>query len=179
MVKQQNNTPSTDENDEATHEGRPNKSKLKRESEHLLHVGEQLISLKASELSSMDLPEELEEAIHAARKIASRSGLKRQRQYIGKIMRQIDSDVVEEQLQKIKHLHDTNTARFRKIESWRDRLIEDDKTALTEVIAAHPEIDKQHIKQLIRQAKREAQNNKPPAAARKLFKYLEDIVNTL
>lgn len=176
MTKTHNNSSQTEEhNDKATLKVRPNKSQLKRESEHLQHVGEQLIALKSNDLNSMDLPEELEEAVHTARKITSRSGLKRQRQYIAKIMRQIDSDAVEKQLQKIIHLHDINTASFRKIETWRDRLIADDKTVLTEVIAEYPEIDRQHINQLIRQAKREKQNEKSPASARKLFKYLSSL----
>lgn len=157
---------------------RPNKSQLKRDSEHLLKIGEQLLALKASEIDTLDLPENLEDAIRTAHKISSRSGLKRQRLYIGKIMRQIDSEAVEQQIKKIQHQHDTNTAAFRKLESWRDRLLADDKTALTEIIESHPDIDRQHINQMIRQAKRELQQNKPPAGARKLFKYLKEITTS-
>jgi len=150
----------------------PSKSQLKRESDALQKVGEELISLSTSDLDNMDLPDELDDAVRTARKIQSRGGLKRQRQLIGKIMRQIDNASVEKQLAIIKHKHDTNTVAF---EQWRDRLLANDKTALTEIINIHPDIDRQHINQLVRQALREQKQDKPPAAARKLFKYLRDI----
>jgi len=123
----------------------------------------------------MELPEDLDKAVRSARKIQSRGGLKRQRQYIGKIMRQIDSASVAKQLEKIKHQHDTNTATFRKLELWRDRLLADDESVLTEIIESHPDIDRQHINQLVRQARREQQQDKPPSSARKLFKYLSSM----
>ena len=72
------------------------------------------------------------------------------------------------------HRNDVNTARFRKIEKWRDRLLEHDSTVLDEIAAAHAGIDRQHIHNLVRQAGSEAEHNKPPAAARKLFSYLRD-----
>ena len=161
--------------DDQIEEHLPSKSQLKRESEALQKLGEELLSLRTSDLDSMNLPDELDEAVRTARKIQSRGGLKRQRQFIGKIMRQIDSESVEKQLAVIKHKHDTNTAAFRKIEQWRDRLLNNDKTALTEIINSHPDIDRQHINQLVRHALREQVENKPPASARKLFKYLRDI----
>jgi len=163
----------SDEEDNGSH--RPNKTQLKRENDALQKMGEELISLKPDELNNMNLPDELDDAVRTARKIQSRSGLKRQRQYIGKIMRQIDSDAIKQQIEKIKHKHDVNTASFKRIEKWRDRLIENDKDALTEIIEHYPDIDRQHINQLIRLASKEAKQEKPPAAARKLFKYLRDL----
>ena len=161
--------------DKQAEEQLPSKSQLKRESEALQKVGEELLSLSSSDLDNMNLPDVLDEAVRTARKIQSRGGLKRQRQLIGKIMRQIDSESVEKQLAIIKHKHDTNTVAFRRIEQWRDRLLANDKTTLTEIINIHPDIDRQHINQLVRQALREQTLNKPPASARKLFKYLRDI----
>lgn len=161
--------------DDQTEEHLPSKSQLKRESEALQKLGEELLSLRNSDLDNMDLPDELNEAVRTARKIQSRGGLKRQRQFIGKIMRQIDSESIEKQLSIIKHKHDTNTAAFRKVEQWRDRLLNNDTSALTEIINSHPDIDRQHINQLVRQAIREQAQDKPPASARKLFKYLRDI----
>lgn len=161
--------------DEQDKERLPSRSQLKRESEALQKVGEELLSLSSSDLDSMHLPDILDEAVRTARKIQSRGGLKRQRQLIGKIMRQIDSEPVVKQLAIIKHKHDTNTVEFRRIEQWRDRLLTNDKTALTEIIGSHPDIDRQHINQLVRQALREQTQNKPPASARKLFKYLRDL----
>ncbi|MCW8924118.1 MAG: DUF615 domain-containing protein [Gammaproteobacteria bacterium] len=153
----------------------PSKSQEKRDCDALKKLGEELITLKQEELDSMDLPEELVDAVNTARKIKSRIGLKRQRQYIGKIMRQVDSDAIKKQYEQIKHRHDTNTTQFRKIERWRDQLLADNKAVLTEIIDAHPDIDRQHINQLVRQAKREQQQEKPPTSARKLFRYLREL----
>ena len=153
----------------------PSKSQVKRDCDKLLKLGEDLLALNQQELDNMELPDELIVALRTARKIKSRAGLKRQRQYIGKIMRQIDNETIKKQLEQIKHKHDTNTSQFRKIEQWRDRLLNDDKTALSEIIETYPDIDRQHINQLIRQAKREQKQDKAPASARKLFKYLRDL----
>jgi len=155
----------------------PSKSQLKRDSHHLVDVGEEILKLKAEEIHALDLPAALEEAISTALKIKSRSGLKRQRQYIGKLLRSIDSEHIELQLKRIQHRHDTNTAQFKRLEKWRDRLIENDKETLNEVISHFPDIDRQRINQLIRAAHQEKNNNKPPAAARKLFKYLSELAD--
>ena len=153
----------------------PSKSQEKRDCDALNKLGEELLKLKQEELNTMNLPEALADALLTAKKIQSRSGLKRQRQYIGKIMRQLNSDEIKQHLERIKDKHDTNTVQFRKVEQWRDRLLADDKTTLSEIIEAHPETDRQHINQLIRQAKREIEQDKPPTSARKLFKYLRDL----
>lgn len=155
----------------------PSKSQVKRDCNHLTELGEEILKLQPEDFNSLNLPEALEEAVATALKIKSRSGLKRQRQYIGKLMRSLDSDDIESQLKKIQHRHDTNTAAFKRLEKWRDSLIDNDKTILNEVITRFPEIDRQHINQLIRAAQKEKVQNKPPAASRKLFKYLRDLGN--
>ena len=153
----------------------PSKSQVKRDCHHLVDVGESILKLKADELRALDLPEELETAVTTALKIKSRSGLKRQRLYIGKLLRSMDSEHIEAQLKKIQHRHDTNTAQFKRLEMWRDKLIENDKNILNDIIASHPDVDRQRINQLIRAAQQEKKLNKPPAAARKLFKYLSEL----
>ena len=163
------------DNDEDVLYDGPSKSQLKRESQHLIDVGEEILQLSREDIRSLNLPDELDEAIATALKIKSRSGLKRQRLYIGKLLRSMDSEAVEAQLRKIQHRHDTNTAQFKRLEKWRDSLIENDKQTLNEVISRFPEIDRQHINQLIRAAHQEKQHDKPPAASRKLFKYLREL----
>ena len=153
----------------------PSKSQLKRDSQHLIDVGEEILKLSREDIRSLHLPGELEEAVATALKIKSRSGLKRQRLYIGKLLRAMDSEDIEAQLRKIQHRHDTNTAHFKRLEKWRDSLIDNDKSTLNEVISHYPGIDRQHINQLIRAAHQEKQRNKPPAASRKLFKYLREL----
>ena len=157
----------------------PSKTQLKRESHHLVDVGEEILKLSSEDIRSLQLPDELDEAITTALKIKSRSGLKRQRLYIGKLLRSMESEEIEARLRKIQHRHDTNTAQFKRLEKWRDSLIENDKHTLNEVISRYPDIDRQHINQLIRAAHQERQQDKAPAASRKLFKYLRELEDDL
>ena len=171
------NKKSTSDDDSNEHT-RPNKTQLKRDSHDLVNLGESLLKLKPDEIRSLDLPEGLELAITTALKIKSRSGLKRQRLYIGKLLRNIDSEHVEAQLNKVQHRHDTNTAKFKRLEMWRDKLIDNDKDILNDIIVSYPELDRQHINQIIRTAQQEKKLNKTPTAARKLFKYLSELAET-
>jgi len=165
---------SENDNEAPLYDG-PSKSQLKRDSQHMIDVGGEILKLSREDRDSLHMNDELEEAIATALKIKSRSGLKRQRLYIGKLLRAIDNDDIEAQLRKIQHRHDTNTAHFKRLEKWRDKLIDNDKATLNEVITHFPEIDRQHINQLIRAAHLEKKQDKPPAASRKLFKYLREL----
>ena len=170
-----NSSDSTMDEEKTTFSIRPNKTQIKRECDHLLEVGDAILKLKPEEMETLALPSDLEAAIREALKIKSRSGLKRQRHYIGKLLRNIDSEIIELQLRKIQHRHDTNTAQFKRLERWRDDLIENDKNALNEIISQFPGVDRQHLNQLTRNAQQEHKQNKPPAASRKLFKYLREL----
>ncbi len=172
------NDADTDSNDDDQYDG-PSKSQLKRDSQHMIDIGEEILELSREDMQSLQLPDEINEAVSSALKIKSRSGLKRQRLYIGKLLRSMDSEDIETQLKKIQHRHDTNTAHFKRLEKWRDSLIDNDKTTLDQVISHYPEIDRQHINQLVRAAHREKQQDKPPAASRKLFKYLRELEDGL
>lgn len=163
------------EADDVSGHSRPNKTQIKRELDALLKLGDDLINLKQDDLEQIHLPEDLEQAVLDARKIKSRSGLKRQRQYIGKVMRSLDHESISTQLEKVKHKHDTNNLAFKKAERWRDHLLSDGHDAITEIIDVYPNIDRQHINQLVRQALQELKHEKPPAASRKLFKYLREL----
>ena len=151
------------------------KSQKKRDCDALQRISDKLLKLKPDELALIDLPADLEDALNEAHRIHSNSALKRQRQYLGKIIRSCDSEKIEKQLNTVIHRNDTNTAQFKKIERWRDRLIDNDTQVLGEIIQQHPALDRQHIHTLVRQAAKEESANKPPAASRKLFKYLREI----
>jgi len=151
------------------------KSQKKRDCDALQKIGDRLLKLKPDELALIDLPAELEDALKEAHRIHSNNALKRQHQYLGKIMRTCDSKTIEQQLNRVVHRNDTNTAQFKKIEKWRDRLIENDPDVVGEIIQQHPDLDRHHVHALVRQATKEALGNKPPAASRKLFKYLREI----
>jgi ribosome-associated protein len=151
------------------------KSQKKRDCHELQRISDRLLELKHDELALIDLPAELEDAIKETQRIHSNSALKRQRQYLGKIMRSCDSEAIERQLKRVLHRNDTNTAQFKKLEKWRDRLIDNDKAALGEIIEEFPDVDRHHVHNLVRQATKEFKEQKPPAAARKLFRYLREL----
>ena len=151
------------------------KSQRKRDCNEQQRISDRLLELPPDQLAHIEMPEELAQALAEAHRIRSNSALKRQRQYLGKIMRGIDSEKIENQLDAVIHRNDTNTARFKKLEKWRDRLVDNDKDALGEIIHELPELDRNHVHNLVRQAAREASADKPPAASRKLFKYLRDL----
>lgn len=151
------------------------KTRRKKECDALQKLGEELTTLKDSELDSFDLPDDLYAAIIECRKIHHRGALKRHRQYIGRLMRDADAELIEQQLQKIRHKHDLNNAAFKRLEKWRDQIIAEGDDAIDEIIKELPNADRQYLRQLCRNAKKEQQQNKPPVAFRKLFKYLREL----
>lgn len=150
------------------------RSAIKREMTALQKLGEELVDLPAAKLAKISMPENLEEAVMLARRLKNREGKRRQLQYIGKIMRNIDSDAIRESLQSFHMESQTFRKSFHLLETLRDQLISEGDSALASLLTGHPSLDRQHLRQLIRQAQKEASQNKPPAASRKLFKYLRD-----
>lgn len=151
------------------------KSQLKRESHALQDVGEELVGLPAAKLARIPMPDELAEAVALARKITARGGLKRQLQYIGKVMRSIDAEPIEQALNELKNAAGKETVKFHRLEQWRDRLVNDGDEALGPLLEEFPHADRQHLRQLIRNARAEAAKNKPPKSAREIFRYLRDL----
>ncbi len=165
--------------EEANNDDLPvSKSQLKRESHALQKLGEALIALSSKKLQTIQLPDNLQSAIHDAQKIKSHSALKRQRQYIGKLMRNIDAEPIESALDKLLNRDAQSTARLHRIEKWRDRLLEEGDTALSELVGEYPACDRQQLRQWIRSAQREQKLNKPPASSRQLFRYLRELMES-
>jgi len=151
------------------------KTQRKRECDQLQSLGEELIALSTQELDKFDLPESLYKAILDARKIRQHGALKRQRQYIGKLMRDIDTEDIANRLEQIRHQHDLNNVHFKRIEQWRDRILQAGDQAINELLLEFPLADRQYLRQLQRNSIKEAKQNKPPAAARLIFKYLREL----
>ncbi len=160
--------------DEASEDDRPSKSQLKREMTALQDMGGELVKLSKDRLQRMDLPERLLSAVLEAQRITSHGAIRRQMQLIGKLMRGVDAEAIGEQLAEIRGESDAAKAVFHALERWRERLLTDDD-ALTLWLAEHPEADAQLIRQLIRNARREAAEGKPPKSSRALFKLLREI----
>lgn len=160
--------------EESQYDG-PSKSQRKRDAEALQKLGEELIALKSSDLAQFDLPENLLNAIQQARRITSHGGLKRQRQYIGKVMRSIDAASVTSKLEELRRKHEINSSHFKQLEHWRDRILAEGNSAIDELLEEYPQADRQMLRQLQRNSQKELQAGKPPAAARQLFKYLRQL----
>jgi len=149
----------------------PSKSQLKRDALALTKLGEQLVGLDEKQLRQVTLADNIRDAVIAARKIKQHGAHKRQLLYLGKLLRQTDTSEISTYLNSL-HTQSIQDARaFQQLEQWRDRLLADDQ-ALTELLNDYPAIDRQHIRQLIRAARKEQEQGKPPSATRNLFRYL-------
>ncbi|HZC86591.1 MAG TPA: ribosome biogenesis factor YjgA [Steroidobacteraceae bacterium] len=159
---------------------RPSKSARKRAAHAAQDLGEALVRLSDAELSALELPEALREALRAARRIASRAALARQRQYIGKLMRQVDPEPIRAALAARGERHARDTERFRRIENWRERLVTEGEAALAELSRWHPEIDVGEWRQLVGAARAERERGGGAvAASRELFRALRALLATM
>jgi ribosome-associated protein len=130
--------PSTDEFE---YDG-PSKSSRKRAAHAAQDLGQELISMRDSDLDALNLPESLVDAVREARRITSRGGLARQRQYIGKLMRDIDPEPIKAFLASRNKITAQDTDRFKRVEAWRERLIKEGAPALEELERWRPGIDR-------------------------------------
>lgn len=153
------------------------KSQLKRESEALQALGEALVALPASKLSKVPMPDTLAEAVAEARRIKAYGGRKRQLQYIGKLMRGIDAEPIQQAMDAMGNDAARENARFHRLEQWRDRLISEGDAALGELLEEYSGADRQHLRQLIRNAQREQAKGQGPKSARELFRYLRELAD--
>jgi len=154
---------------------RPSKSARKREVEALQDLGAALVELTEGELKTIPLDDELADAIAIARRIKDFSGKRRQLQFIGKLMRKLDTDAIVAAYQDLTHGQQQRNEHFHQLEHLRDRLLTEGVDAMPAVLESYPNADRQHLRQLILAAKKEREANQPPAAARKLFKYLREL----
>lgn len=154
---------------------RPSRSQLKREAEALQDLGLALVELPQAKLDRVELPEKLREAIDLARRITAHGGRRRQLQYIGKLMRTLDAEPIRAQLEAMQQADRRAAQRFHLLEALRDRLIAEGDDALGELLERYPQADRQHLRQLVRQAQQERDKHKPPASARSLFRYLREL----
>lgn len=150
------------------------KTRVKQEMHQLQDLGKQLTELPSAQLAEVPLDEDLREAINTLHRIKSNEARRRQLQYIGKLMRSVDSDAIEKVLHRFKE-RDQQHLRFDKMaEDWRKRLLEEGKVAQSDFFNRYPQADHQQLRQLIRDSNKEIKNKKPPTNQRKLFRFLRD-----
>ncbi len=150
----------------------PSKSQKKRDSLALQALGERLVELPPHQLDPIEMPAALREAIDAARTITARGGRKRQLQYIGKLMRNVDPEPIRAALAKLDESGLASRALLHHAEHWRTRLLDEGDGALGEYIEAHPSVDRQRLRRLVRDAHAERAAGRPPRHQRALFRYL-------
>lgn len=149
------------------------KTKRKQEMTELQSLGAKLVELPESQLAEMPMDEALRDAVLEARRIKSHEAKRRQMQYIGRLMREVDAAPLRERLEAITGHSAQAAAQHRRLESWRERLLADDE-ALTAFAAEFPAADLQAIRTLIRNARKEQKVAKPPRAYRELFRLIKE-----
>jgi ribosome-associated protein len=156
---------------------RPSKSQLKREMTALQKLGEDLINEPRDRVKRVPMPEDVRDAILECQQIKDHEGRRRQLQYVGKKMRTLDADeiaAIQRTIDSWRGLSKADTAAMHALERRREKLLTDDG-ALTTLLAQHPELDAQQLRTLIRNARKEQAENKPPKAYREIFQILKQV----
>ncbi|MBC7598296.1 MAG: DUF615 domain-containing protein [Polaromonas sp.] len=152
--------------------GPPSKTQLKAEADEKQALGEDLLTLRADLMARLDLPEKLIDAIAQAKKITNFEGKRRQMQFIGKLMRPLDTEPIRAAIDEQKNGSAQLTLALHLAEQWRDKLIASDDT-LGAWLNQHPEPDAQQLRALVRQARKDAKPEKAGEAPRHGKSYRE------
>jgi len=156
---------------------RPSKSQRKRDMTALQKLGEALVAEPKDRVMRVPMPEDVRDAILECQRIKDHEGRRRQLQYVGKKMRSLEEEeveVIQRTLDSWRGQSKSETAALHALEKKREKLLADDK-ALTELLQQHPELDAQHLRTLIRNARKEQAEAKPPKAYREIFQVLKQL----
>lgn len=161
--------------DESLDEG-PSKSEVKRQMLALQSLGKELTSLNDKQLAQLPIDDEqLLSALRETRNIASKNALKRHMQWVGKLMRDIEPEPIRAALEAMYRPARKQNEVFQQLEQLRDEVLAAGVAGVEQVMQRWPEADRQQVRQLVLQHQREIKRNKPPAASRKLFRYLREL----
>ncbi|TPG10487.1 DUF615 domain-containing protein [Rhodanobacter glycinis] len=157
----------------------PSRTQQRREALAVLVLAQQLVDLQPSRLAKLALPDDVRHEIDVTRRTPSHGAKKRQLAFLAKVMRRYGDDdfaAVRAELGENREKQRQENAAMHRLEAMRDRLIAEDEGALSELIAEHPQVDRQHLRSLVRQARIEKEvPNKPPRAYREIFQLLKDL----
>lgn len=158
---------------------RPNKSQIKREIAEISQLAEELTQLTETQLAAMELPEQTIKAIVETKAMPStKPARKRQMKFITGKLRTMELDSIFETLDRLKSKSAHGVREHHQAEKWRDKLIaSENNDDLTELLNLYPSADIQHLRQLQRNAHKEAKADKPPKSARILYKYLKQLIS--
>ncbi|WP_311063728.1 ribosome biogenesis factor YjgA [Halomonas sp. DWK9] len=155
-------------------EERPSKSQLKREMHALQALGETLIAMKPAERARFPLSDDMLRAIEETSRIRSHEGRRRHMQYVGKLIRKEDLTAIQGVFDAIEQEKEQRDHAFHRLEKWRDRMVDEGDDGVDLFMADYPNADRQALRQLVRNARKEREQGKPPTSSRKLFKHLRD-----
>lgn len=150
----------------------PSKTARKKQMHALQQLGERIVALTPEHTAGLALPERLVEAVELARRIRAHEGRRRQMQYIGRLMRDVDASAIEAAIDALQRGHRVEVAQHHEAESWRDRLL-DDEAAVTDLVTAYTAADVQRLRQLRRQAIREPAN---PRHRREIYRVVLEAI---
>lgn len=154
----------------------PSKSQRKRDMAQLQALGAELVDLPLSTLEALALPEPIRDAIAEAKGISKHGARNRQIKYLGRLLCTVDAHAIRARLDAMTRGHRHAVDQFHAVEQWRDRLIAEGDGALDALLQELPHANIQHIRQLLRNVRKQAAANKPPEARRTLFKYLRELM---
>jgi ribosome-associated protein len=155
----------------------PSKSELKRQDLGLRELGVALVALPAAELEALGLPEKLLDAVVACRSIKAHGARLRQEMYIAKVLRHVETAPIRAALDRRGEVDRQRVRREHGLEQWRERLISDEAVAWTELGSRlHDPAELAQLRTLARQARAEKASSRPPAAARRLFRRLREVL---
>jgi ribosome-associated protein len=156
---------------------RPSKTELKRQSDALQDLGKELVEQPRDRVKRVPMPEDVRDVILECQNIKNHEGRRRQMQFVGKKMRTLTDEevaVIRRTIEGWKGASKADTAALHALERRREKLLSDDN-ALTTLLGEHQELDAQHLRTLIRNARKEQAENKPPKAYREIFQILKDL----
>lgn len=157
----------------------PSRSQQRREALAVFDLAEVLVALTDGQLAPIPMPDDLRELIRDSRRITAPIARKRQLQFLAKHMRREEDETLDAIRRALEHDRDEarrDTAALHRVEAWRERLLSEGDAALTELLQEHPHPDRQHLRQLARNAKEERLKNKPLHAYRELFRELRSLL---
>jgi ribosome-associated protein len=151
------------------------KSQVKRDMLALQSLGEQLVVLTLNQISSIEMPQDLREAVLFAKTLKMGEARRRQMQYIGTLMRDADPEPIRKALEQIGRGLGPDAKLFQELEQWRNGLINGNDELLGNTMLRFPDADRKRLRSLALQARKEREENKPPNASRALFRYLREV----
>ncbi len=157
----------------------PSKTRMKKEMAALQEMGKRLTELNRAQLESIEMSDALRRAIEQAQALKAREAIRRQLQYIGKLMRNEEVEPIRQRLDEMDSSSQAFANTLHLVENWRARLIgPDHQQALTDFIAEYPHCEIQTLRQLVRKAQHDVSTQKNSGAGRKLFQFIRELTQS-